>query len=561
MTRGRTRNKWVRYPLTETPFRVHMWFSVSVLTLGAAVVGVAYTGWAWWNWYLRKQLDLQKKRMRQDYLRTRSTDVTRYYSLPDHSLSDEDILLQLCQHLTRPAVSPVSHIDVYGGRMSGAVYHHEAGLIDLQTQVFQLTSGGNPLHADAQGEYLELERQIVNMVGSLFQLPTGDSHHDRDDRDYDHGCGLVTSGGTDSIIHACLAYREYGKRVKGITRPNMVIPRSAHAAFFKAAEMFHIEVRIASLHPETLTVDVEDMYRLINRSTIMLVGSAPSYAHGLVDPIIEIAERCCHKYNSAYRTDAGLSRRKADIPLHVDACLGSMVIPFAAQRDLSIPTFDMSIPEVTSMSVDMHKYGYTPKGSSVLLYRDREYRHHQMFTLSDWQGGVYSTPSIPGTRVGHAIATTWATLVKMGEKEYEKAAHELISLREQLQLKIVAEIPQLAVCGNPRLTVLAFQGRENNDDHHANQIYGVADEMKKRGWELHSLQHPASIHFCLTLIHVRTPNFVNDFVRDLAASVEIMYRNHVITPPSSTVKLYGTLSSIPREFVDELAREYWDLRM
>lgn len=204
------------------------------------------------------------------------------------------------------------------------------------------------------------------------------------------------------------SYRDRAETEFGITQPEAIIPESAHAAFIKGCHYFGIKLVYAKKSSDW-RVDVQDVKRLLNRNTIMVVASAPSFPHGVIDPIEEIGE---------------LLKNYPQTGLHVDACLGGFILPWLQQLGVLKKKFDFEIPRVTSISADLHKYGFAPKGASVILYRNSEYRKHQYFAYCDWSGGLYCSPALQGSRAGGPMAGAWAVFVHMGKKGFlETAAH------------------------------------------------------------------------------------------------------------------------------------------
>jgi glutamate/tyrosine decarboxylase-like PLP-dependent enzyme len=313
--------------------------------------------------------------------------------------------------------------------------------------------------------------------------------------------------------------------------PEMVVPVTAHAAFDKAAQYFNIRlVRIPV--DETFRADVRAVKRAINRNTIVVVGSAPSFPHGTIDPIEEMSEVA----------------RSRGVGFHTDACLGGFVLPWAERLGYPVPPFDFRLPGVTSMSADTHKYGYAAKGTSVVLYRGKELRRHQYFTASDWPGGLYFSPTFAGSRPGALSAVCWAALVSTGESGYLEATRAIMETAKKIRAGI-EQIEGLRVLGDP-LWVIAFA----SDDF---DIYRVLGFLAERGWSLNGLHKPASVHICVTLRHTQE-GVAERFLADLRAGVE-----HVRgTPPEKggLAPVYGMAATIPfRGAVSDLLRRYCDL--
>lgn len=407
------------------------------------------------------------------------------------------------------------------GRASGAVYTD----IDDQTHQFVLSecfkrfAFTNPLHPELFPDIRRMEAEIVKIVANLFHAPP------------DSG-GTVTSGGTESILLACLSARNRAHSL-GITDPVLVVPITAHAAFDKAALLLSMRIR----HVRTSNdgrVDIQAMRRAICRSTCLLVGSAPNFPYGTFDHIPDIA-KLGEKYG---------------IPVHVDACLGGFIIAFADEIDLQIPTFDFQLPGITSISCDTHKYGYAPKGTSVLIYRSKTLLHHQFLCVSEWPGGIYVTPTLSGSRPGLNIALTWTTLLHFGRDEYVRRARE-ITQKTRLLADAVRKVPGLKLLGIPDVSVVAFGSDQFN-------IFAVADGLKECGWNLNNLQAPNGIHFCLTYNQVKM-DVINSFLSDLCQVCERVSNSSTRGSDSKTAVLYGMAAQIPdKSLVDEMAHLYLD---
>ncbi|RME47751.1 MAG: aminotransferase class V-fold PLP-dependent enzyme [Caldilineae bacterium] len=406
------------------------------------------------------------------------------------------------------------------GFASGAVYHGDAAHIEFLNRVYALHSQSNPLHADLWPSATKFEAEIVAMTAHMLGA--------KEDGEI---CGTVTSGGTESILLAMKTYRDWARAEKGITRPEMVVPVTAHAAFDKAAEYFGIKMVHIPVD-DAFRADVDAARRALTRNTIVLVGSAPSFPHGIIDPIAEL---------SALAQERGIG-------FHTDACLGGFLLPWAEKLGYPVPPFDFRLPGVTSMSADTHKYGYAAKGTSVVLYRGQALRRYQYFTITDWPGGMYFSPTFAGSRPGALSAACWAAMVSMGEAGYTEAARRILETAATIREGIEA-IPGLRVLGDP-LWVIAFTA-EGLD------IYRVLEEMAHRGWSLNGLHKPPCVHLCVTLRHTR-PGVAERFLDDLRASVA-----HVRAHPNEEGEIapvYGLAATIPlRGLVSEMLKRYMDL--
>jgi sphinganine-1-phosphate aldolase len=410
------------------------------------------------------------------------------------------------------------------GLVSGAVYHGDPGHVDFLNRVYALTSQVNPLHADLWPSAARMEAEIVAMTASMLG---GDPGLPPDEA----VCGTVTSGGTESIMLAVKAYRDEARARRGVRRPELVVPASAHSAFDKACQLFGIRlVRVPV--GANYRADVAAMARAVGRNTIALVGSAPSFPHGAIDPVEELA---------------ALARERR-VGLHVDACLGGFVLPWARKLGYPVPPFDFAVPGVTSMSADTHKYGYAAKGTSVALYRGRELRHRQYYTATDWPGGLYFSPTLAGSRPGALSAACWAAMVAMGERGYLEATGRILVAAGAIKRGIEAT-PGLRVLGDP-LWVIAFDAPGLN-------VYQILDVMSRRGWSLNGLHRPPAVHIAVTLRHAQ-PGVPERFLADLREAVAYV-RAHP-AEREGMAPVYGLAASLPlRGVVGDLLRRYIDL--
>jgi sphinganine-1-phosphate aldolase len=276
------------------------------------------------------------------------------------------------------------------------------------------------------------------------------------------------------------------------------------------------------------------MAKAISSNTIVLVGSAPQFPHGIIDPIEDIAKLAV----------------KHNIGLHVDCCLGGFVLPFMEKAGFKLDPFDFRVKGVTSISADTHKYGYTPKGTSVLMYSNKELRQRQYFVDPNWQGGVYATPGISGSRAGCLIATTWATLMYMGEDGYVDATRRIIKTTRTI-LKGMEGVAGVRVIGKPQAMVIGFDSADFD-------VFRLADALHKRGWNLNVLQFPSSFHLCVTMVHTKE-GVAGRFVSDMKECVALLL-NDPKAKATGQAAFYGQATSITdRSIINEIAREYIDL--
>lgn len=437
-----------------------------------------------------------------------------YRALPAEGRPRHEILTQMRQMAEAEAARWRE------GYASGAVYNADEEHIEFLNQVYAINSQSNPLHTDLWPSAVKYESEIVAMTAQML----GASYTQ------DEICGTVTSGGTESILLAMKAYRDHARQTKGITRPQMVVPATAHAAFDKAAQYFDIEIVHVPVGPD-FRADVAAMEKAITPNTIVLVGSAPPFPHGIIDPIEELSELA----------------RSRGIGFHTDACLGGFVLPWAEKLGYPVPPFDFRLPGVTSISADTHKYGYAAKGTSVILYRGRELRYFQYFTATDWPGGLYCSPTFAGSRPGGLSAACWAAMVSMGESGYLEATKRILETAAKIKEGIRA-IPELTLIGDP-LFVIAFQSEELD-------VYRIMDAMTARNWSLNGLHKPAALHLCVTLRHTR-PGVAERFLADLRASVAEVKANP--TAQGGVAPIYGMANTLPdRGIIADLLRKHMD---
>ena len=397
------------------------------------------------------------------------------------------------------------------GRTWSLVYHagdaHQA-FLKAAHNLFFSENGLNPI---AFKSLKTMEADVVRMTAAMLH---GDAKT----------VGTMTSGGTESILLAVKAYRDRARRHRPwILRPEIVAPKTVHVAFDKAAHYFGLRIRHAPVGDD-FRVDVRAMKRLIGRNTVMIAASAPQYPHGVIDPIEEIG---------ALALEAGL-------PFHIDACIGGFVLPWVERLGYPLPMWDFRVSGVTSISADLHKYGYSAKGASTITYRSMNDLKHQFFVSTDWPGGIYASPSMPGTRPGGAIAAAWAAMQALGESGYIELTRQAMEGRDALRTGIEA-IDGLRVLGAPHATLVAWASCDAAVD-----TYAVADQLEVRGWTVDRQQHPACIHCTVAAHHV---GVIDEYLADLRASVEFV-RAHPGLESQGNAAMYGMMAKVPfRRFV------------
>ena len=335
--------------------------------------------------------------------------------------------------------------------------------------------------------------------------------------------GLVTSGGSGSIAHAVLAYREHYPTPG---RPNMIKPETAHPAFSKAGHLFGVEMRIAPVDPSTTQVDLDWVRDHIDENTVALIGSACNYGYGTIDPITELGALALEK----------------NIGLHVDGCLGGWILPFGRELGYDIAPFDFSVPGVTTISADTHKYGYALKGTSVLCFADKALRNDQYFYLTDWSGGKYCSPGMDGSRSGGLLAATWAAMVHLGRAGYRKYAEAIFATSAAMQ-DAVKEHSSLRILGKP-----SFLFSFTSDDF---DIYLVNDFLRTRGWRLNGQQYPNALHMAVTRPQTQ-PGVVERWRDDLADAVAYAKEHKDESPQSGAI--YGGVAGGPSEESDAIIK-------
>ncbi len=310
--------------------------------------------------------------------------------------------------------------------------------------------------------------------------------------------GNFTSGGTESIILAVKTARDWFKAQRPeVEVPEMIVPMTAHAAFHKAGHYLGVKVITTAVNPATYEADAEAMRAAMNSNTMLLVASACSYAHGVVDPVVAIA---------------ALAER-AGVLCHVDGCMGGFLLPYFRRLGQHVPDFDFRVPGVSSMSMDFHKYALCPKGASVVLYKNEALRKFQIYACSEWTGYTMINTTIQSSKSGGPLAAAWAVLQFVGDAGYLKLAGELRRSRDEL-VEGVAAIPTLAVMGQPQMSLLAFTSDEVS-------IFAIADELQERGWRVQAqLGHgPSRENIHMTIAPSNT-KWTADFLAALRASVE-----------------------------------------
>ena len=369
--------------------------------------------------------------------------------------------------------------DVHWREGKTAVYVFNAGpeIEQVQKEAYALFQSENGLGPVAFPSLKRMEEEVVGFGLELLGAPEGAS-------------GAITSGGTDSITMAMKAARDFARQARGATGPlNVVLPRSAHPAFDKAAAMMEIEVRRTPL--ADFLADPAAMAAAADASTVLIAGSAPNFPYGLIDPIEALS-------------DLALTR---DLWLHVDACVGGYIAPFVRMNGTALPPFDFALPGVRSMSADLHKYGYCAKGASTVFFRSADLQTFMQFDFKDWPGGRMITPTLAGTRPGGAISAAWAVMNVLGVEGYRAKQAEVTRTRERIEDGVRAL--GFSVLGQPKLGIVAFTRADVN-------AFAVWGKLRERGWFTGVTTEPPSLHLMLSPFHAQV---VDAYLADLAWAV------------------------------------------
>ncbi len=372
------------------------------------------------------------------------------------------------------------------GRIWSLVSHASDEHTELLKEAYTMFFSENALSPMAFPSLQKFESEVVSMTIDLL----GGNRK---------ACGSMTSGGTESILMAVKTYRDWAREIfPEIKKPEMILPSSTHPSFEKAGKYFDVKSVYVPVDKVSYRADVKAMKDKLSDNTILIVGAACDFPRGVVDPITEL----------------GALAKECGIGMHVDACLGGYMLPFVRKLGYNIPDFDFSVPGVTSISADIHKYGYGPKGSSTILYRNNDLLKYQYSAFIDWSGGIYASPAMQGTRPGGSIAASWAALKALGEIGYLKLAKEVMNTTRNL-IEGIEQIPELYILGKPDMSLFSFTSDKLD-------IYNLADAMETRNWHLDRMQFPPAIHLTINPHHSKV---VEPFLKDLNECVLDVIKN------------------------------------
>jgi len=464
---------------------------------------------------VRKKLDKELAKTMTDLRAQFQRGLTEpRVTLPVEGLPEQHILDLITQR------KELDTVHWKEGKVTGAVYHGGQDHYDFIGKILAKWAFANPLHPGIHPALRQMDSEVVQMVINMYNGGAD-------------ACGAFTTGGTESILMAMKAYRDWGKAEKGITNANIVVCTTAHAAFDKAGKYFNIQVRHARTNSE-MEIDLKHLNRLIDSNTVAIVGSACQYSHGTVDPIESMGEIA--------------QRRK--VGLHVDCCLGGFLVPFMEKAGFKLPLFDFRVSGVTSISCDPHKYGFAAKGSSVVMFANRSLRHYMYCYLTEWSGGIYATPTMTGSRAGSPVASTWAAMCKFGERGYIETTKQIVGATKKIA-EGIQKIEGLRLVGRPDVCVVAFVGAEGSGIN----CYAVADCMRQQNeWDLATCQNPACVHFAVTLPSSRN---ADRFLENLEEAVKTI-KEDKSGKFSDTAGVYGMAASLPASFLEDAAAAYLD---
>lgn len=395
-------------------------------------------------------------------------------SLPDRGLTQEAILAELDAKRGRD-------VRWQEGRTFGMVFDGGPDVHAVAEAVAVRFLHDNALNTQAFPSLAEIQSEVVGATAALLHAPEG-------------AAGFMTSGGTESILAAVKGAREQGRVERGITAPEMVLPDTAHAAFHKAAHYFGITVRKIPVGSD-FRADVDATAASVNDNTVLVVGSAPQYPHGVIDPIPELA--------------AVAAARGANF--HTDACMGGFVLPFMELLGHDVAPWDFRVEGVTSISADVHKLGYAPKGASVVVYRSKALRRHQTFVFDDWLGGFYGSSGILGSRSALPMATAWAVMHHLGIEGYKRLTETTIDAARRM-IAGVRAIDGVSILGEPEAHLLAISAEPGSDI----DVFAVGDALARNGWFHDRQTPPDSLH---ATVSAGNAPVIDTYLSDLADAV------------------------------------------
>ena len=368
------------------------------------------------------------------------------------------------------------------GKLFSLAYYAGPAAAAVSEEAYRRFSGENALNTAAFPSLRQMQSDVLSIVARW--LGAGPE-----------AAGFMTSGGTESVLMAVKAARDRARAERGAGKPNMVLPASAHAAFEKGAAYFDVESRRVAVRDDW-RLDVAAMRAAVDENTVLIVGSAPQYPQGVVDDIPAIARIALEQ----------------NFNCHVDACMGGVTLPYLKKLGHEIASWDLSVPGVSSISVDLHKFGYTSKGASVMMYASKQLRAHQVFMTDNWLGGLYGSSGVLGTKSGGPIASAWATMRFLGEEGYLNLTRVARLATERLAAHVTSDA-RLILRAEPEAMLVCFGAA----DETALDIFAVGDELWKRGWFVDRQEPPRSLHCTINAVHENT---IDDFIAQLTDATD-----------------------------------------
>ncbi|KAL9644451.1 hypothetical protein ABK040_016578 [Willaertia magna] len=472
--------------------------------------------------FLNKTLNNEAKVAIEDMFKNKQSNVPLFTSIPVKSL-DHNTVLQYLEQLKKEC----KDVNPEEGKVFAYVY--DAGIkhtefITKANNIFAHTNALSPL---AFPSLRRMESELIAMVRNLLN------------GDKENVCGSLTSGGTESLLLMVKTYRDKARIELNIENPELIMCETAHPAIMKACHYFNVKPILISYNEFTKKINVKEVESKITKNTILIIGSAPQYAHGVIDPIEELSKLAL----------------KYKLPLHVDSCIGGLILPFIEKLGYEIPLFDFRVKGVTSISADIHKYGYSFKGASIILYNSHELRKYQFYVDDYWPAGLYISSTILGSRSGGAIASAYASLLALGEEGLLEKTKSIMETCKFIQKEIKTnEIlsKYLELNGQPDASIINFKSKNEK----ILNIMSVADELEKLGdWHIDRGQKPNSIHMTIMPQHEK---IAEKFIKDLIKSVEIVLESKDKELKGSAA-IYGLLATIPQgTIINEFLKDFLD---
>ena len=440
--------------------------------------------------------------------------------MPKQGTSKDDIVVQMEKYRLADG-------DAAGSRLFSLVYTTRPDVVEVAKDAYLRFFSENALNPMTFPSLRRFETEVLGMTQELFHAPEGAG-------------GSMSSGGSESLLLAVKTARDWARATRPeIKEPEVLLPVTAHPALPKAAHMCGVKIVLVPTRAD-FTADVDAAKALFTERTILVVGSAPQYPHAIMDPITDLAALAASR----------------GVLCHVDACFGGFILPWVEKLGNEVPPWDFRVPGVTSISADLHKYAYTAKGASTIIYRTKALRRHQYFVHADWPGGLFGSPSVLGTRPGGAIAAAWAVMNYLGEEGYLELARQAMSATGKI-LRGVAETPGLRILGKPIMSAVAIgadAAAVPGPTGEGLDLYVLADLMQARGWRVDRGQNPPSLHLTISPAHdALAPAFVEDL---RACTREVIDSG---AQAQGAAAMYGMLGKLPdRGIVRDALLDFMD---